>query len=55
MLPEAALRFKEVTVHPLRCVPISAHSLCCRKAPIGVGHALSCLMIQLTRILTLGT
>ena len=55
MLPEAALRFMEVTVHPPRCVPISAHYLCCRKAPLGVGHGLSCLTIQMTRILTLGT
>ena len=27
----------------------------CRKAPIGIGHALSCLTIQLTRILAFGS
>ena len=31
MLPEAALHFKEVTVHPPRCMPLSAHSLCSKK------------------------
>ena len=54
MLPGAAFHFK-VTVHPPRCVPITAHYLRCVKAPVGVGHALCCLTIQLTRILTLGT
>ena len=34
---------------------VPALSLYYRKAPIGVGHALSCLTIQLTRILALGT
>ena len=46
------------------CVCVCARARACvsseclfffRKAPIGVGHALSCLTIQLTRIGTLGT
>ena len=43
------------------CVGMSTLCVCmcvcvyCSEAPIGVGHALSCLTFQLTRILTLGT
>ena len=55
MVPEATLRFMDVIVHRQRCVPTFAHYVCCRKAPIGVGHALSCLTIQLTRVLALRT
>ena len=42
MLPEAALHFKEVTVHPPRCMPLSAHSLCSKKEPALSYACLSC-------------